>query len=287
MKNCPVCSSSQLHPVKGYEHAFLTKCSDCGMIFTAKQPSIQEQEAFYKDGYDLTRFYSPITKKRYEELLSEFETYKQTGRILDIGAGYGFFLEEAKNKGWDVYGTELTDEVVSICEQKGITMHKGELKTAGFPDNHFDVIVMIEAIEHVTNVGEMIGEVYRILRPGGLVYITTPNFNALNRYRLKEKYDVISYPLHLSYFTPGTLKKLFEKRNFKTQSIKSSGISRTRYKTSTGQSNQAYVSETSDDEMLRHRIEKSTFLRGLKSVANGMLNLFGIGENLKGWFVKP
>lgn len=284
--SCPVCHSTQLNALPEYAHAHLVKCQSCGMIFSNEQPDHEELVEFYSEGYDLTRYYSPITEKRYKELLQEFEAYRQNGRLLDIGCGYGFFLQTAKEVNWDITGIEITDEAVKACTSKDLRMHHGSLESAGFPDDHFDVIVLIETIEHVTEVDKLLREIYRVLRPGGLVYLSTPNFNAVNRFRLKEKYDIIQYPLHLSYFTPDTLKQFFESNGFKTKSIKSSGISKTRYKTSTGQSDQAYVSETSDDEMLRYRIEKSAMLKGAKNMANSVLNSLNIGESIKGYFVK-
>lgn len=284
--SCPVCHSAQLDPIPEYKHAHLVKCKGCGMVFSNEQPEHEELIQFYSNGYDLTRYYSPITEKRYQELLKEFEAFRKEGRLLDIGCGYGFFLQTAREAGWETTGIEITDDAVKACTSKGLRMHHGTLQEAVFPNDHFDVIVLIESIEHLKNVEEVLEEIHRVLRPGGLVYLSTPNFNAINRYRLQEKYDIVQYPLHLSYFTPGTLKRFFESNGFNTQMIISSGISKTRYKTSTGQSNQEYVSETSDDEMLRYRIEKSAALKTAKKMANGILNALKLGESIKGYFVK-
>ena len=118
------------------------------------------------------------------------------------------------------------------------------------------------------------------------MYVTTPNFNALLRYRLGEQYDVINYPEHLTYFTRKTLQTAFEKNGFKKLRIRTTGMSITRYKTSKGTSNQEYVSETSDDEILRHKIENRWHLKQLKAFANWGLNLFKVGDSLKGTFIK-
>ncbi len=284
--SCPVCSSKEFNPLQQYAHAHLVVCSSCEMVFSDQRPEQSELTEFYSDGYDLTKYYSPITEKRYLALLNEFEAYRSAGKLLDIGCGFGFFLETAKQQKWEVTGVEITDTAVKACTSKGLRMHHGTLETAHFQDAVFDVIVLIETIEHVIEPEKLIKEIYRVLRPGGLVYLSTPNFNAINRYRLKEKYDVIQYPLHLTYFTPRTLKRFFEQNGFKTQKISSSGISKTRYKTSTGQSNQEYVSETSDDEMLRYRIEKNPLLKTAKTGANSILNLLNVGESIKGYFVK-
>lgn len=283
---CPVCQAEKFKRLEKYEHAYIVKCTNCDMVFSDQQPEQSELVDFYSDGYDLTKYYSPITEKRYLKLLEEFESFRKTGKLLDIGCGFGFFLETAKQKNWDVTGIEITDDAVKACTLKGLRMHHGTLEIAHFQDEMFDVIVMIETIEHITEIDNLIREIYRILRPGGLVYLSTPNFNAINRYRLKDQYDVIQYPLHLSYFTPKTLTRFFEMNGFKTERITSTGISKTRYKTSTGQSNQEYVSETSDDEMLRFRIEKNQLLKGAKNVANSVLNILNVGESIKAYFVK-
>lgn len=251
-----------------------------------RKPSDQELQTYYTNTYDRTSYFSPITRKRYEELLDSFEPYRKTNRILDIGCGYGFFLEIAREKGWEVYGSELTEQACESCKKKGIHTFLGELPENNFDKESFDVVVAIEVLEHLRNPLAYVKEVFHLLRKGGLLYLTTPNFNAYLRYRLKDRYDVIEYPNHLTYFTQRSLRFLFEQNGFKTQSIETTGMSVTRYRTSIGKSNQDYVSETSDDEMIRYKIENNRFLRITKNLTNGMLNVLKIGLSLKGRFEK-
>lgn len=269
-----------------YSDSHLCKCGNCGFVFSIKIPTPLELVSFYDNEYDLTRYFSPVTKKRYEELLDLFEPYRKTNKILDIGCGYGFFLEVAKEKGWEVYGVDLSKKAALICESKGITTHNGTIETSDFTDESFDVVIGIEVLEHVNTPNSFIEQTLKTLRKGGVTYITTPNFNSYLRYKLKEKYDVIDYPNHLCYFTSKTLRKAFEDKGFTTKSIKTTGISVTRVKTSKGKSNQEFVSETSDDEMLRYRIEKNAILRGTKHAVNFGLSSVKIGHNIKGFFIK-
>jgi len=205
---------------------------------------------------------------------------------LDVGTGSAFFAEIAIKRGWNVYGTELTDDTIQAAEQKGLKMSKGKLEDIHFEADFFDLVVCIEVIEHVSFPVTFVKEIERSLRLGGAVYITTPNFNSYLRRKLKGQYDVIGYPNHLAYFTTDTLKSLFSKNGFSKKSILTSGISRTRLKTSTGKSNQAFVSETSDDEILRHRIERKWYLRALKKMINWGLNCFKLGDSIKATFIK-
>lgn len=284
--NCPLCSANSSSSFVGYERAFLHKCNACNFVYSTQIPSDAELEAYYSNDYELTEFFSPITAKRYHAILDGFDHLKQTNNLLDIGAGNGFFAEIAIQRGWSVYGTELTDETINIAAQKGVKMAKGKLENLDFEPNSFDVVVCIEVIEHVSFPKSFVSEIHTILRKGGVVYITTPNFNSLSRRRLKSHYDVINYPNHLSYFTSKTLTKLLNAHGFAKESLKTTGMSRTRRKTSLGKSNQAFVSETSDDEILRHRIEKSWVLRTLKASVNCFLGLFRLGDSLKAAFIK-
>ena len=284
--SCTLCNSKKVDLYKGYESPALFKCADCGFVFTKDIPSSEALIDYYSSDYDRTSYFSPITAVRYMQLLESFEPFRKTNKILDLGCGYGFFLEIAKKKGWDVYGVEITQEAVEHCEEKGINMFKGEVKNVPFEPNSFDIIVSIEVLEHLNNPVEHVKKIHELMRSGGLHYMSTPNFNAYLRYKLKGNYDIIGYPNHLSYYTPRTLKKLFIQNGFKVKKMETTGISLTRLKTSKGKSNQEYVSETSDDEMLRYRTEKAPVLKFIKWSLNIILNLFKLGVTLKGSFVK-
>ena len=283
---CINCTSDQLKPLNNFPDVGLVKCHNCNFVFSQKIPSKEELINYYTNEYERTNYLSPITEKRYNQLLDKFEKYRKTNRLLDIGSGSGFFLKTAKKRGWEVYGTEIDSGVQSTNNEKDINMSYGEIDSIGFPEDYFDVVVHIEVIEHINNPNEYVSEIQKILRPGGITYLTTPNFNAIHRYRLKEKYDVISYPNHLCYYTKRTLKQLFKTKGLKPIRVVTTGYSLTRLKTSKGISNQSFVSETSDDEMLRTKIEMNGFLKFFKWSINSALNLFSIGDSLKGTFIK-
>jgi len=283
--DCLICGNEKISALKGYEVHFLTKCASCGFVFASKKPSPKELEEHYNK-YLRNDYLSPVTIKRYQELLDDFEGYKKTGNILDIGCGIGHFLEQAKKRGWRVYGTEFTDDAVDICEQKGIQMKKGILDSIDYSENFFDVITSFEVIEHINNPVEEVNRINYILRKEGVFYCTTPNFNALQRYKLKKGYNIISYPEHLSYYTTKTLKKIMRDNLFKPIKVITSGYSITRQKISTGKSDQEIVSATSDDEKLRILIEKKPLIKLAKKLVNSLLNFFGVGITIKGYFVK-
>ena len=284
-KNCILCGSCSIEKIKNYEKHHLVKCQSCKFVFCEPIPTSVELEKHYEN-YGRNDYLSPLTVKRYHEILDTFEPYRKTNKLIDVGCGIGYFLEEAKKRGWEVYGTEYTEEAIEICSNKGISMQKGVLTPSNYHLESFDIITSFEVIEHINNPREELNNFYKLLRKGGLVYVTTPNFNSILRYRLKSEYNVICYPEHLSYYTPKTLNKVFIQSGFKTKKITTTGFSFTRLKTSIGKSNQPIISKKSDDEKIRNLAESNKLVGALKVTINQLLTFFGIGDNLKGWFIK-
>jgi 2-polyprenyl-3-methyl-5-hydroxy-6-metoxy-1,4-benzoquinol methylase len=287
---CLISRSKDLRTLKRYERHYLVKSHPAGFVFCSRIPSQKELEEHY-GAYPRNEYYSPITRLRYRELLTEFEPYRKTNKILDVGCGTGFFLEVAKEMGWEVYGTEFADNAVEICRNKGIIMQTGPLKAENYSSEMFDIITSFEVLEHINNPIEEVTNIHKILRKGGLVYLTTPNFNALERYLLKDNYNVIEYPEHLSYYTAKTVNYLFTNNGFKKKKIRTTGISFSRLKTSFRtmrhvENKELLISATSSDELMRERSQSNPLFRAVIQLINGLLNTFKVGNSLKGWFIK-
>ncbi len=292
MTECIVCGSSRLRDLKGrYQDNYLCRCRDCGMVFCRRRPTPDELLRHYA-GYDRTLPVSALTLARYGEWLEQWEKHRKTGAVLDVGCGMGHFLEVAKTRGWNACGTEFTPEAVQTCRDKGLDVRLGVLADAKFSDNAFDVVLWIEVIEHILNPLEDLTQMHRLLRPGGLVFVTTPNFAGLTRRILGPRTPFIEYPEHLSYYTPRTLKRVFEKAGFRTLKIETTGFSPgtvRRVLRPVAAPNAPAPQKTcagGPDEALRLQIESRTAFRWAKSAANAVLNLFRLGDSLKGTFQK-
>lgn len=292
INKCITCGSMGLKPLVSFQKAWLVSCQNCSMVFSSRNPTIEELENHYQ-GYGRNDYLSPITIKRYHEILDAFEAVRKTNRILDVGCGIGYFLDVAKSRGWDVYGTEYTEDAVKICQSKGITMHAGALNPQNYAAESFDVITSFEVIEHINTPNEEIQRIFSLLRTGGYFYVTTPNFNSLLRYYLGPKYNVIGWPEHLSYYTPKTLTSLMLGHGFKKVWVQTTGISITRFLTSRTPKEIAspvegteFISAQTDDEKLRNRFESNPLLSFAKQSINSMLTFIGKGDALKGLFQK-
>lgn len=98
-------------------------------------------------------------------------------RVLDVGAGQGFFCKQLRERGYQV---EACDFLQDNFKLKDVPFHKADLNSAvPLPDNQFDVIVSIEVLEHIENHVRFISELMRVLKPGGTIILTTPNILSL------------------------------------------------------------------------------------------------------------
>jgi 2-polyprenyl-3-methyl-5-hydroxy-6-metoxy-1,4-benzoquinol methylase len=145
------------------------------------------------------------------------EQYRKGGRLLDVGSGFGFFVAEMKNKGWEAMGVEISQKALNYARNVlGLNVHSGPLEKVGFPENHFDAVTGFYVIEHLPFPKAFLGECYRILKPEGLLLLryphTTPIKNLLQFLGIKNRlYDL---PAHLSDFSPEMLEQCLEKTGF-------------------------------------------------------------------------
>jgi 2-polyprenyl-3-methyl-5-hydroxy-6-metoxy-1,4-benzoquinol methylase len=199
----------------------------------------------------------------------------------------GFFLEEAIKREWNVYGTEFTDKAIDMCTAKGIKMFRGELDEIDFSGLKFDVITSIEVLEHLSNPVEHLNAARKLLRPGGIIYITTPNIKSFNSRILRNKWNGLSYPEHLCYYSKKSLSRAMKESGFKKVSLRTEGISPERLVTSMENKKVDHSSATTRDELLRQRLESSIFLKLLKRFTNSVLNILSLGESLKAVYKRP
>ncbi len=287
-ERCLICSSKNIMPLSGYyEKHQLVKCHACGFVFMERIPTAKELNDYYSEySYTMENKLSPITAISYNALLDEFEKYRKTNKILDIGCGRGWFLEQARKRGWDVYGTEFSDAAIKLCESKGIHMKPGKVTANSFTAEEFDVITSFEVMEHINNPLEETSYIQKFLRKGGLFYCTTPNFNSYLRFYLKKDFNIILYPEHLSYYTRKTLTQLLQKQGFELSKFQITGISLNRMVRSKPTDNKIFAPKENKDEKLRQQINSKWYLGYAKRFVNYLLTTLGLGMTLKGYFIK-
>ena len=188
----------------------LQKCTTCGFI---QCTDLEEVVKFYEDledpEYETTRHERKSQEKR---LVRFFSRYKRQGRLLDIGAGSGIMIEAAIEKGYDSIGIEPSKWLQKKAMELKLPVFQGL-----FPHTQikgpFDVITLIDVLEHVREPGRLLGDIHKELRPDGIFVLVTPDVNSFAAKIFGHRWWHYRFA-HLGYFTKITLTLLLEKTGF-------------------------------------------------------------------------
>lgn len=130
------------------------------------------------------------------------------GRVLDAGSGAGFGAAFLAGLGHDVVGIDADEAAVAQAraDYPGPELLVGDATALPFPAAAFDAVVCFEVVEHVADPAALVGELARVLRPGGLLAVSTPNAR-MERLHARAA-GLPDNPYHLSSLTPGGLRRL-------------------------------------------------------------------------------
>jgi SAM-dependent methyltransferase len=152
----------------------------------------------------------------YSQIVLNLNAYLNPGRLLDVGCAMGHFMVFARDRGWKVSGLEYSTYAADYGRKRwGLSIHAGsDLQDARLPQQHFDACVLIEVAEHLPAPRATFTEVFRLLKPGGMVYVTTPNFSSYKALLQREAWNVVIPSGHLYYFSAETLAALLTSIGF-------------------------------------------------------------------------
>ena len=152
------------------------------------------------------------------------------GTLLDVGAFSGMFMQNAKRCGFNVSGVEpIREAYLHLSDTLGLAVVHGDLHSAPFPAENFTAVSLLDVIEHVFDPVSELREVSRILKPGGIVVMTTPNAEGLMQriVGMKRKLfgqpwcPIDDIPWHLWGFSPRTFRLCMEKAGFHVEAVDS------------------------------------------------------------------
>jgi SAM-dependent methyltransferase len=232
---CPVCASNRFCEIDSV--ARFSRCEDCGLIFDSPRPTLAAISAFYSklEQYDGWTQNLPAREKLWRRRLRKMRGDFKPGRLLDIGAGIGQFLSEARASFATVDGTEVSTQAIAIAQKTfGVALKQGTIETLALPAASYDTVTATHVLEHVHEPGAFLAECHRLLSPGGRLFIAVPNdmasLGALGR-RLRYKLGFarpgagpcglpqLNFAggideVHLSHFTVASLRRAIELEGF-------------------------------------------------------------------------
>ncbi|WPR72238.1 class I SAM-dependent methyltransferase [Flavobacterium sp. NG2] len=197
------------------------------MLITHPQPSLDVLGKYYESEDYISHtdnkrslfekayhFVKGIALKNKLNLINSMQ--KSQGRILDIGAGTGDFLNVAKDNGWKTIGIEPSDRAKGIAIKKGIEFVNA---TTDLENHSFDVITMWHVLEHVPDLDFQIKELKRLLKPSGTLIVAVPNYKSFDAKHYGAFWAAYDVPIHFWHFSKKSIQSLFQKEGMDLEKI--------------------------------------------------------------------
>lgn len=233
---CAVCGGQEAkHVATGYDYEYRTsrqawhygRCTECGLVYLNPRPATSELGAIYPPNY-----YSFDEEKRDVSLVSffrrkleamkvrAFAKHLEPGsrRILDVGCGDGRFLSVLREFGsdeWSLSGIDIDEGAVERAKRKGIDARTVRLEDFDPGEKRFDMIVLFQVIEHVSEPATMCAKIRELLEPGGIFVVETPDVAGWDERLFREGlWGGYHIPRHWNLFTPETLGRMLVQEGF-------------------------------------------------------------------------
>jgi len=272
----------------------ICRCCVCENIYLWKYNNFFDDElyAYYTmyAGKTKDQAYDPLTKESYLQVLKLLESNGGGRSILDVGCGNGSFVDAAMVQGYKIRGIDPSQSAVDVAQGFNLPVQNIDFFSGKIKESSFDVLTMFEVIEHVPEPVRFLNRAEHVVKPGGLIYITTPNFNSLDRRVLGKNWNGF-HREHLTYFTPATLIKAIsnnsglEVLHAETRNMSGELITYIKYlaasfllRDSCHLSSEVNSNPTQPD--IRTRIAESPWLSLVKQGANFFLDATGLGSTV-------
>lgn len=206
----------------------VVKCVNCNLIYVKDLPSYRTLKKFYSSDYFFRSSKDGIGYRNYLQdenvhrlnscfLLDKIEKIKNIGSLLDIGCGYGFFLDEAKKRGWNAFGIDISEQACEYAKKElRLNVFNCNLSDCRFNNDYFDVITLLGTFEHLANPLDELKQINRILKKDGILLLATLNIGGIVRYFKLFQYKP---PEHLFYFSKETIQKFLIRTGFYIEKI--------------------------------------------------------------------
>ena len=267
----------------------LWECCRCGVIFTEPQSIDRGTVRVYEHYHDGASFITPPTvEASLERLVKSSERFRRTGRWLDFGFGEGGLLAVAERYGWQSYGIEVSRRALEHGQERGWSVTCEPREDPRFVVGAFDVVSMVELLEHIPTPLRVLEDAARWLRPGGLLYITTPNVRSVNRRMLGTAWSIVCPPTHVILWTAPALRGALAVAGFQILRLRAEGwnpsevLARLPWRTA----GQGTVNRQQSGIALSEALARTKVRRAAKAAVNQCLSVLRLGDTLKAWALR-
>jgi 2-polyprenyl-3-methyl-5-hydroxy-6-metoxy-1,4-benzoquinol methylase len=295
-RKCPACSGDG-KPVGYKEGISVLACRRCKSLYSADspQPSARwDYDAIYTT--EETTVIPDFINDQVTRIVSGFVPFRQSNHLLDLGFGSAAFMRAAAKDGWEISGVEVSYSAIEHARQLGFqNIFRGDLTAAGYASGRFDVVVASEVLEHVSDPRLLLAEVARVLRPGGLLWASTPHACGLSFRLLRLDWSVVSPLEHLQLFSRAGMKTLLTMIGFSEVHLATHGFNpyevlharrlRSRRHTHVHHELTAF-DRVATSRSLNEKLMRTPIRRTCKQLINATLSASKLGDRLKIWAIR-
>lgn len=235
--DCDICRSDKYlsflwRDVTTWEHPGkfnFVKCRRCGLVFQSPRAPFEQAVNYYplesywgRDIRKVRKTKGWLKERAYmfDFLYKGIFSRKKRGAILDIGSGLGLFLSKFKEKGWEVLGTDISQDVAKYSKKAfGVKVLVGDVVKLDLPKKHFDVVTMNGVFEHVYTPRKTLTKIRQLLKDEGILVIVVPNIESLGSLIYGKGWYHLQPGRHIYQFSPKTLSQLLEETSFSIEKI--------------------------------------------------------------------
>lgn len=232
---CGLCSSKDVTDLYSIKSLQLKKCGSCGAIFVYPQPTYEEllpdyQEKYFLSGEHLEWGYADYLeleadiRETSKRRLRVMEKYLKGGKLLEPGCATGWFLDEARKRGYQVSGVEISGFAAQWGrENLGLDIFIGPLAEAKFAGGEFDVVVLWDVLEHLSDPLAELREINRVLKKGGYLCVSVPNAGSIwARFMGRRWFGYSKIREHIYYYDRQSLAGAMRRADFSVVESRSS-----------------------------------------------------------------
>jgi SAM-dependent methyltransferase len=282
-RSCPACRSTESRTTGEVNGFRMQICAVCKTVFTADLPSsagATDYAAYYHAGnLEVPCF----VHQRLDQLVASFDRYRALNRWLDVGCGAGALMDATRKTGWNVIGTEVARAAADTVRARGFDVRMGELDALQLPAAGFDVVSMIEVVEHVPQATALLATARGLLRAGGVLYITTPHARGVSGRLLQMNWSVVSPPEHLQLFSVRGLRTAVSDAGLAVRTVRTHAVNPRELIQAVGSSTDRIEPGTRVENAYRLNESLSSTRVGalFKGAANVALNATRLGDSIR------
>lgn len=212
-------AAETVYMIPGTKWGRHVRCRNCQLVYVNPIERVSRiNQAYSRRKSGDACIIRKIRLSNSESQVKLIKQYKNGAHLLDIGCGEGFFLFSASRSGYTTKGIELSQDAAEYARREfGLDVEAKPFEALRFPENHFDVITLWQVLEHVPHPRLILQEVHRILKPEGLLALSTPDIGGLPARVLGRRWWNIRR-LHINQFTTKTLLTALKNIGFRNVS---------------------------------------------------------------------